>query len=152
MIFLRIGKGIKSHWHVRATEWAMIYPAILIGIVLLYQTTLFTTMKSFRYLDRWMDQPQWALFVLICALMRAIALTVNGTFDSFRYSPHLRLAASFAGIAFWSQFTLGFLTAALVGEGSWTAPAAYSTMCLFELLNIYRAWVDVMRNRERDDA
>lgn len=148
MIVLRVATGIKSHWHARATEWLMIYPAVGMGAALIYQPDMFQTSTTFEHVADWMTQPQWSLFALLCALVRLIALTINGTFEGFAYSPHMRLAASFAGIFFWSQFCLGVFTAAFYIGGSWSEPIMFSTACLFELLNIYRSWMDIARGRK----
>lgn len=149
MIFVRVVTGIKNHWHIRSSEWLMIYPSVGIGTILLYQPDMFTMSSTFNAVAEWMTQPQWSLFILICALIRLIALTVNGTFASFRYSPHLRLIAALSGVFFWSQYSLGVTTSAVFDNGAWSAPVMYSTMCLAELLNIYRTWVDVMRSRAK---
>lgn len=149
MIVVRVITGIRSHWHVRATEWLMIYPAVAMGAALIYQPDMFQTSKSFADVAEWMTQAQWSLLALSCALVRIIALTVNGTFETFRYSPHMRALASFTGIFFWSQFCLGLLSTALYGGGSWSGPIMYSTACLMELLNIYRSWMDIARGGNR---
>lgn len=148
MIVVRVMTGIRSHWHVRATEWLMIYPAVGMGAALIYQPDMFETSKNFEYVADWMTQPQWSLFALICALIRLIALTINGTFAGFPYSPHMRLSASLFGIFFWSQFCLGLVTAAIYIDGSWSGPVMYSMACLAELLNIYRSWTDIARGRK----
>lgn len=148
MIVLRVVTGIRSHWHIRATEWLMIYPAVGMGAALIYQPDMFNTSPSFEYVADWMSQPQWALLALICALVRLVALTINGTFAGFGYSPHMRAVASFAGVFFWSQFCLGLLTAAWYGGGAWSGPVMYSMACLAELLNVYRSWMDIARGRK----
>lgn len=149
MIILRVATGIRSHLHARASEWLMIYPAVGIGAVLIYQPDLFETSPSFAQVASWLTQPQWSLAVLLCALTRLIALTVNGTFEGFPFSPHMRLAASMVGVLFWSQFCLGLMSAAMYNGGAWSGPVAYSTLCLAELLNIYRTWSDIARGRKQ---
>ena len=148
MLVVRVMTGIRSHWHIRATEWLMTYPAVGMGVALLYQPDMFESSRSFEYVADWMTQQQWSVFALTCALVRIFSLTVNGTFAGFRYSPHLRAAASFAGVFFWSQFSLGLLYAALYGGGAWSGPVMYSMACLAELLNIYRSWMDIARGRK----
>jgi len=148
MIIVRVASGIKAHWHIRATEWLMIYPAILFGVVLVYQPELFETSRSFEQVSRWASQETWAVGVLLCAAIRLFALTVNGTFKTFPYSPHLRLTATMFGIIFWSQYSLGLLAAALFNGGAWSGPVFLSTICLAELLNLYRSWSDIARGRK----
>ena len=143
MIIQQIRTGIRAHWHIRLSEWIMVYPAALMGAALLLQPAMFSTSPSFDTVAGWGPQARWSVFVLACAVVRLVALVVNGTFESFRYSPHLRLLASVAGIAFWSQFTLGFITSAWFDGGAWSGPIAYSTLCLCELANFYRSWKDI---------
>lgn len=147
MIVVRVATGIRSHFDVRATEWLMIYPALGISIALLYQHSMFSTSPSFQIVQQYWTETQWALIGLIVVLARLIALTVNGTFAGFRYSPHMRLTASAFGVFFWSQFTIGFALAAFTANGAWSAPFAYSTLFLAELLNINRSWTDIARGR-----
>ncbi|MEO2039061.1 MAG: hypothetical protein ABGW90_10245 [Martelella sp.] len=144
MIFMRLGRGIRDHFHVRATEWLMAYPGFGMWFAFQLQPDMFTASPSFSVLDRWADEQTWAVVVLSCAFLRLGALSVNGTFQRrFPWTPHLRVIASFAGIFFWSQWTLGFVSAYLAGAGALSAVVAYSTFCLAELLNIYRGFADI---------
>ena len=118
------------------------------GLVLRYQPDLFEVSPSFSRLAEIATQHTWSMIVLLCCALRVIGLTVNGTFAGFGYSPHLRLVSSLACLFFWSRYALGFLQAALEYGGSWSAPIAYSTFVLFEIINSYRAWVDVIRGRQ----
>lgn len=147
MIAVRVVGGMKSHFHIRATEWVMLYPTIWMGVAMIYQDRMFSTSPSFSVLSGWAGENIWALLVLICALLRLGALIVNGTFQGFGISPHLRLFASFAGTLFWSQFCLGLFVAAITSGGAWSAPIAYSTLILMEVLNITRSWSDVIARR-----
>lgn len=147
MIAVRVASGVKNHFHIRATEWGMLFPSVWMGVALIYQHNMFSTSPSFRILAGWAPEQIWALFVLVCALVRVIALVVNGTFQGFGISPHLRLMASIVGICFWSQYTLGFIVAATTGNGAWSAPIVYMTLCLFEILNITRSSADVFARK-----
>lgn len=145
IIARRIADGIYAHFPIRFTEWIMIWPALGMGMALFFQTDMFTTSPSYETVGRWADEGTWSTAVLICAIVRLLALIVNGTFRSFRYSPHLRLLASVVGMLFWSQFTVGFLSAALFGAGAWSGVVAYSTMLIMEFANFYRSQVDCLR-------
>lgn len=147
MIVVRMATGVKKHFHIRATEWVMLFPTVVLGLVLLFQSTMFDTGPSFSVIKGWADEKTWALFVLLCAALRTGALAVNGTFQGFGVSPHMRLSASFAGALFWSQFGLGFVVAALTGQATWLAPLFIATFCLMEVLNIVRSWTDVVSRR-----
>lgn len=143
MIALRMARGIRQHFTIRISEWIMIHPALGMWFALTAQPEMFKLSPSFSELQRWGTEEQWALVVLFCGLVRLLSLTINGTFDGFRYSPHLRLIAALVGIAFWSQFTLGFFVSAINDGGAYSSVVAYSTLCLAELANIYRANKDV---------
>ena len=71
------------------------------------------------------------------------ALTINGTFQGFRFSPHLRFGASLLGIFFWSQWTLGFLLSWASFGGAPSAIVAYGTFCAMELANLTRSGSDI---------
>ena len=144
MILIRLRDGIVAHFPSRMTEWVMLWPTLTMGIALSVQEDMFATSRSFSELALWADQGTWSLLVLVCALGRALALVVNGTFDAFRYSPHFRVAASLAGVFFWGCYGLGFLSAVFAG-GSFSAPVAYSTLVLIEVVNVYRSTNDLTR-------
>lgn len=148
IVLRRVAGGIRDHWDVRSSEWLMLYPAVGIGIALLAQPNMFASSPSFDTIARFnSDEGMWATLVLLCALLRLVALTVNGTFKSFPYSPHMRMAASLAGILFWSQWALGFVNSWLFDGGALTAVFAYSAFCLAELLNWSRSWADIGNKR-----
>ncbi len=149
IVIRRISTGIFNHLPVRVSEWIMAYASISMGVALLKQPDMFTTSVSFEMLESWADEGTWAALVLLCGVLRLAALVVNGTFEGFRFSPHLRAGASVAGAMFWSQYCLGFLMAAAFSGGAWSGPSVYSTLLLLELANIYRAWVDIGKGRDR---
>ncbi|WP_136652431.1 hypothetical protein [Paracoccus aeridis] len=148
IVIRRITDGIYAHLPIRVTEWGMAWPAFTMGLALNYQSDMFQTSPSFERLAAIASEGTWAILVLACCLLRIVALTVNGTFTGFGYSPHMRLAASLVGLFFWSRYCLGFLDAAIASGGSWSAPAIYSTAVLFEMINAYRSWLDVLRSRQ----
>ena len=149
LIIVRLGRGIHEHFHIRLSEWIMVYPALGMWFAFQYQPEMFSTSPSFETLRHWANEHTWGVLCLWCGVARLIALTVNGTFRAFSYSPHMRIAASFIGVAFWSQFSLGFLTASLAGNGAFSAVVAFSTFCLLELANVYRSWSDIGVQRSR---
>lgn len=143
-LFVRLNRGIVDHFPVRATEWVMAWPAFGMWAALQAQPDMFGTSPSFSTLAEWAAEGTWAAFVIACSLARLFALSINGTFkEAFPYTPHLRVIASLMGIAFWSQFTLGFISSYLYADGAASPVVAYSTFCLLELLNIFRSWSDV---------
>ncbi|MGE0231176.1 MAG: hypothetical protein AB7O39_03085 [Flavobacteriaceae bacterium] len=144
MIYLRdIQRGITDHFPLRVSEWVMVYPTLGMWIAFQLQPNMFDAGKSFTTVAGWAEEQTWAYICLFVALTRLTALSVNGTFKGFPFSPHMRAAASLAGVVFWSQFSLGFLVEFLFGAGIVTAFVAYSSFCLLELVNVYRSWSDI---------
>ncbi|WP_231592467.1 hypothetical protein [Pelagovum pacificum] len=142
-----MARGIADHFPIRVTEWAMIVPAFGMGVALWLQDDMFTTSPSFAKLAQWGDESMWCVLVLLCAVARLGALTINGSFQAFPYTPHLRAAASLIGITFWGQYSIGFLAAALYGGGAWSGVIAYSTFVILELVNLSRSTGDIRRVR-----
>lgn len=152
MALLRITRGIANHFHIRLTEWAMLWPCFLMGAVLIFQDDMFSLSPSFSTLAQWYSEDAWAMIVLACAAIRMVALIVNGTFDGFKYSPHMRATASLVSLFFWSQFCLGFLVAWVTGVGALSAVAAYSTFILLEVINFARSTRDIAENIKKSRA
>ncbi|MDO6587320.1 hypothetical protein Q4543_17550 [Salipiger sp. 1_MG-2023] len=146
VIVVRLKDGVRNHFPMRVTEWIMVWPCLWMGAALNWQPTMFDTSASYSSLASWLDERQWALIVLCCAIVRLVALIVNGTFQAFPYSPHLRILASAVSAMFWFQFSLGFTLSAFAGGGL-SAVAAYSTFVLLEGVNVVRASEDLGRGR-----
>ncbi|RAI01084.1 hypothetical protein DLJ53_17870 [Acuticoccus sediminis] len=143
LIVRRISRGVADHFPIRVSEWVMVHPTFWMGVALMAQPDIFDSSPSFAELARWADERVWSSIAILCAFIRFTALMVNGTFRGFTKSPHLRAFASFVGVAFWSQVTLGFAIAAGAGEGAWTAVAVHSTLLLLELVNVHRSFSDI---------
>lgn len=139
----KVYEGIADHFPMRRSEWIMLLPSFGMAGAFHLQPGMFDTSPSFAAIASWSDESTWATIVLACAVVRLAALTVNGTFHQFRFSPHLRLAAALTGLLFWSQWTLGFLTSYLSSNGSLSAVFAYGTFCAFELSNVYISAADI---------
>ncbi|ORE94093.1 hypothetical protein ATO13_08466 [Stappia sp. 22II-S9-Z10] len=147
LIVRRMAHGVRAHFQVRVTEWAMVYPTLGMSLALMVQPDMFETSPSFAELGRWASEGAASCIAMLCALVRFAALVVNGTFRSFPYSPHLRATASLIGAAFWWQVALGFALAAIEGQGAWSAVVAYSTLLILEAVNISRSFADISRGR-----
>lgn len=153
MILLRTWHGIADHFPFRWSEWLMAYPALGMAAALHAQPDMFSLSASFDALADWADEMAWGYAILGCGTLRLLALAINGTFKSFRYAPHIRVAAAIVAGFFWSQFCLGILAAAVRGEGAWSGVVAYSTLALIELFNVFRASQDIgVWVRSRKDA
>ena len=61
----------------------------------------------------------------------------------YRLSPYLRALASVVSLFFWSQFTLGFISAFMVSDGSPSAIVAYATFCAMEVMNFVSSIRDI---------
>lgn len=142
MIVLRLARGIRAHFPVRVLEWLMTVPLLTMGGALLGQPGMFARSQSYDQLARWMDQGHWAALVLACAAVRLAALVVNGTFQRFPYSPHLRIAASAIAGLFWVQVVVGFAVS-LIEDGGAASPLNYTVFVLAEAVAIYRASQDL---------
>lgn len=157
MIFLRVKTGVTQHFHIRLSEWLMLVPSFGMWMAFTIQHDMFETSGSYMYLSSWGDEHVWASIFLIYGIVRASALVVNGTFELFPYSPHIRMLAAVFGALFWSQFSLGFLKAYLAGPGALSPVVAYTTLTIFELANVYRASKDVgftyheIKKRQRNE-
>lgn len=145
MIVVRsVISGVRDHFIIRISEWVMLVPTSGMWFGLEYvQPNMFATSNSFKQLDQMFTEQTWAMLVLLCAVARFCALIVNGTFDVFKYSPHIRAAASILGLIFWSQFCVGIFQAYLYDGGSFSGVVAYSTFVILELANFYRSTKDI---------
>lgn len=149
MIILRIYRGVADHFPIRWTEWAMLWPAAGLWIALQIDTGMFSKSPSFAYLAAWGDEASWGTIIFLCALARLAALTINGTFKGFAFSPHIRAGAALFGVGMWSQVSLGFLMAFVNAGGALSGVIGWSTMVILELMNTYRSWSDVGKEHSR---
>lgn len=143
IVLRRITHGIWDHAGARFTEWLGLVPLMGVGIALYAQPEALTTTPSFATLASWMAPGAWSNTLLLCGLLRLVALAVNGTFRAFPYSPLIRFAASSVAALFWMLFTVGIYTAWRDGGGSPTGIVAYGTLMLLELRNAYVSRVDM---------
>lgn len=148
MIILRtLAEGVWSHFGVRFTEWLGAVPLLGMGYVLFMQPGTLWLTPSFATLARWATEPIWMNTVLAVGILRLLALIVNGSFKSFRYSPTIRFAASCVAALFWMLFLVGIYTAWRDAGGSPTGLVAYGTFFLQELRNAWVSRVDMAVTR-----
>lgn len=146
MIVLRVYRGVADHFPIRVAEWIMVWPALGMWFALQADPEMFAKSRSFAYIATWASESAWAWAILLAALARLLALTVNGTFKGFAFSPHIRAAASLIGVAVWSQISLGFLMAFILANGAASGIIGWSTLVIVEIWNVFRSWSDVGRN------
>lgn len=146
MIILRVYRGVADHFPIRVSEWLMLWPAFGLWVALQSSPDMFQTSPSFAYLAAWANEGTWSAIIGLCGVARLTALTINGTFKGFAFSPHIRAGASIIGVLIWSQISLGFFMAFVNAGGAASGVVAWSTMVLLELVNSYRSWSDVGKN------
>lgn len=145
----RVTDGIINHFPIRKSEWGMGFAAFGMAMVFRFQPDIFEASKSFGMLARMADETTWGLLAITIAIARLAALGVNGTFQGFGYSPHLRLIASVLGLMFWAQFAIGIVIAAVYYDGAWSGVVAYGTFCFFECCNLFQSAFDRDQARTR---
>jgi hypothetical protein len=148
VVILRIYRGVIHHMQFRWTEWLMLWPAFGMWIVLQVDPVMFSKSASFVYLAQYATESTWATVLGFLGVLRLFALTVNGTFEGFAFSPHIRAATALIGVLIWSRFSLGIFMAAVNSEGAWSGVVAWSLPVIIELVNTYRAWSDVRREHD----
>lgn len=152
IVFRRLAHGVWHHAGVRFTEWLGAAPLLGVGYVLYAQPEALLSTPSFASLAQWAGPGTWSNVLMLCALMRLVALFINGTFRGFPHSPLIRWAASCVAAMFWMLFTIGIFTAWRDYGGSPTGIVAYGTLIALELRNAYVSRVDMAsaRGRARD--
>lgn len=143
MIFIRLRDGVAMHFNARLSEWLMLFPTAGMWAALHIQPEMFAVSPSFTHVASWASENTWAAIIFVCGVSRAAALIINGTFDEFRYSPHLRCGAAAICALLWSQFSLGFFYAYWSHGGALVNFMAFTSLTIFELANFYRSSRDV---------
>lgn len=153
MLILRMIDGIQSHFKARMTEWIMAFPTGATAFGFMVQPDMFSKSPSYGGIASWATEYVWLWVFLFCFTIRMVALVVNGTFEAFRHSPHLRVLASVICFNAWGWFTGGFLNAYLNGRGAFLIVPACLTLCMIEGLNTFRATTDIaLQHNDRKRA
>lgn len=150
MLILRVWSGIRDHWPGRRPEWTLGAGALAMGLALTIQPYMFDLARHYATLDAWAAEWVFADLFLACGAFRLIALTINGTFDGFAYSPHLRVFGAIMGAFLWGAFSYSFLTAyattaglGSLGEASLGPAVVYGILAAVEMTNVRTASMDV---------
>lgn len=144
MIVLRtLANGVWKHAGVRATEWLGLIPLMGIGFSFLNDPEIISNTASFTILLDWYDASTWAVVFTLTWIARVIALTVNGSFPSFRHSPSIRFVVSCVAGMVWCGVTVGLHEAYMNAGGSPTAIYMYALAAALELRNAYVSRVDM---------
>lgn len=152
IILRRVYHGVTEHFPLRVAEWVMLWPAIGVWLALYFFPKMFSTSPEFATLASWADEGTWSVVIGLCGACRLGALTVNGTFRTFSFSPHFRAAASAIGAIIWFQYSLGFFMAFASSDGA--LPGAlmgsigWATMVVIEVFNTHRSWSDIGKHTQ----
>lgn len=131
MILTHIGASLRETFPARASEWALGLMLFLWSVILVTNTDLFATSRSYTALLGIMPQRGWAVLCLIGGGGRLIVLAING---AWRRSPHLRAGMAFVGGLFWFSISLGLWQAGTFGTGL----AVYPVLFLLDSFNAVR--------------
>lgn len=144
-VSIRLALGVTNHFRTRCMEWFTAILMFQFGWILYSSTPVFQNQPSFRYMENWMSEETWGLTCMALGLIHLIALSVNGTFTGFKYSPHIRAVSSFIACYMWFQIMLAIFLSGLGGTGLGT----YRLVLLFEFGNFIFACMDVGRTEAR---
>ena len=144
-VILRLGAGVREHFRLRVSEWFTAALLLQFGWILYFPPDVFSSSPGFRVLAEWANEETWGAGCIVVGLARLAALTINGTFRRFRWSPLIRAVTSFASAYLWMQITLGiwYSGSGLTGVGT------YRLVLFLEAWNFMRACLDTGRAMHR---
>ena len=130
----RLVRGAAQKFSIRVSDWFAATVMLSFALAILAWPQL---LHTFRYLVLLRIAPAyvWGPVCLMIGVGRIGALTVNGTFPSFPWSPHLRLLMAGLSAFVWFQITLGVL----VGCEPTVMVAIFPQLFVFDLYNLYLA-------------
>lgn len=134
----RIAAGITGHFKTRITEWFAAALLLQLGWTLVSPPASFPLSTAWSVMAARMPEETWGAIMLVIAGTRLLALGINGTFRSFRYSPHIRAATAVLACALWYQVVLSIWQASPAS----TALGIYRLVLALEIWNVWRAGVD----------
>lgn len=135
---IRLIHGVTDHFRLRAISWIMCFNMIIYGIILLNNPEVFyKTSHSVIYMNltRLATAHTWGTMCFVLGGIRFMALFINGTFPTFRWSPYFRAASSFLSAIFWFQIVLGTLASSIYDLSSDT----YITFMVLDSFSLYIA-------------
>lgn len=141
----RFMNGMTDHFRLRAPYWIMSGIMFGLGVSLTMNPNIFTKdVKAYQYVfaNRVFDQHTWAILCIVVASIRILALVVNGTFEAFPWSNHIRSILAFLACFLWFQIGLGVWTEGVL-DGWNTAMPIYAGLLLFDVLNTYSAALEI---------
>ncbi|TCR60924.1 hypothetical protein [Bosea sp. BK604] len=152
MVILRVYRGIHDHFPARRSEWVLAGIMVVWGWILFGPDETFARSVSWAQMAALAGEGTWAVWAIATGVFRFAALIVNGTFhDTWygRWSPHVRMVASFLSCFLWLQITFGLLAA----ETTTTGLAVYPGLLVLDLMNVVAAASDAAKmDKARDDG
>ena len=139
LILLRLAGGITNHFKLRVAEWFATALLLQFGLILYGPEQVFPNSPNLAVMAQWASEQTWGAICLGVGGVHLAALTVNGTFPGFRFSPHIRAVASFLACFLWFQITLAIFMSGIGGTGLGT----YRLVLALEIWNVVRACVDI---------
>jgi hypothetical protein len=137
--------NIAAHFEERTSAWFMAGISFGVGIVLTLNPDLLTgTINApayFGHMTAFAGQWAWRAAFLVIGTSSLMALTVNGTFPSFPWTPHIRFLMSSLSAVIWAELALSILAGALT-----IGTVVYPAIVLIEFHNVRQALKD-MRGR-----
>jgi len=134
-LVVRVARGSTHNFAIRVSDWFAGFVMLSFGLVLIYCPWAFGNSPWYALLEQIAKPDVWGVVCGFIGLLRIGALTVNGTFPAFRWSPHLRFAMSMLSCFVWFQVTLGLLAA----REATVAFAMFPQLLVFDLYNVFLA-------------
>lgn len=134
----RVARGVTKHFKLRVAEWFTSAALFQLGWTLLTPPPTFGTNPAWDVLAHWASEGVWGGACVAVGGTRLMALTINGTFPSFRWSPHIRCVTAFLACFVWFQILLGLWLTGL----SLASVGTFRLLLLLEFWNVYRAAIE----------
>jgi len=128
-------RNIATHFPARSSEWIMGCGLTCWGAALLNAQFSFTTNPNFVGMAALGTEQTWGVIAVLAGAIRLIALFINGTYQSFQHSPHLRAATGSVACFVWCSIWIALMA-------SPTARIAYAMLLAIEINNVWRAGAD----------
>lgn len=138
-----------AHFEIRASSWFMAWITLGVGISMTANPTMLTGSINaaiyFRHMAELADQSIWRALFLIVGTSRLMALTINGSFPAFHWTPHIRLAMSCLSAMLWANVAYSVI------EGMPTiGTVVYPFLILVEIHNAVQALRDMKGWGDKD--
>ncbi len=131
----RLWWGVAGHFHTRAPEWFAAACLFQMGWTLFVPPASFPVSHAWDSMAAMLPEEVWGAIMLMIGGLRLAALTVNGSFRRFRWSPHVRAGTAFLACGVWLQVVLGIWASAPSSTGLGT----YRLILVLEFWNMWRA-------------